>query len=79
MLHNILLASKDRTLHKILEDCRLPPMDDNDLPKKIDEEVFQPPRPIGLVNEERALLEGKMASKDLLDYLVRIQTADYMG
>ena len=32
MLHNILLASKDRTLHQILEDCRLPPMDDNDLP-----------------------------------------------
>ena len=32
VLHNILLASKDRTLHQILEDCRLPPMDDNDLP-----------------------------------------------
>ena len=30
VLHNILLASKDRTLHQILEDCHLPPMDFND-------------------------------------------------
>ena len=56
-LHNILLASKNRTLHQILEDCRLPPMDDNDLLQRIDEEVFQLPRPIGLVSEEKTLLE----------------------
>lgn len=79
VLHNILLASKDRTLAQILEDCRLPPMDDNDLPSRIDEDVFQPPRPIGLMSEERALLEGKMAREDLLDYLIRIQNADYIG
>ena len=72
VLHNILLASKDRTLDQILEDCHLPPMDAEDLPTRDDDDIFQPPRPMGLVSEERALLEGKMARDDLLDYLVRI-------
>lgn len=79
VLHNILLASKDRTLDQILEDCHLPPMDNNDLPQKYEENVFQPPRPMGLVSEERALLEGKIAREDLLDYLVRIQNANYIA
>ena len=30
MLHNILLASKDRTLDQILLDCDMPPMDSQD-------------------------------------------------
>ena len=75
ILHNILLASKDRTLDQILVDCHLPPMDDNDVHRRDDDEVWQPPRPMGLVSEERALLEGSMAREDILDYLVRIQNA----
>ena len=31
VLHNILLANKDRMLDQILMDCHLPPMHDNDL------------------------------------------------
>jgi hypothetical protein len=77
ILHNILLASKDRTLAQILQDCHLPAMDVNDAARAEDEETFLPPRPMGLVSEERALLEGKMAREDILDYLVRIQNEDY--
>ena len=77
VLHNILLASKDRTLDQILIDCHLPPMDENELPHREEEDVFQPPRPMGLVSEDRALLERQMAREDLLDYLVRIQNANH--
>ena len=78
VLHNILLASKDRTLDQIRADCNLPAMDDiNSQPRDI-EDVFRPPRPMGLVSEERALMEGQMARDDLLDYLVRIQNAKHM-
>lgn len=77
VLHNILLASKDRTLDQILVDCHLPPMDDNSLPRRDDDDVWHPPRPMGLVSEERALLEGQMAREDILDYLVRIQNAHH--
>ena len=77
VLHNILLASKDRTLDQILVDCNLPPMDDYDNQHRAEEEVFQPPRPMGLVSEDRALLEGQMARDDILDYLVRIQNSNY--
>ena len=76
VLHNILLASKDRTLDQILIDCHLPAMDDNILHHREDDVVFQPPRPLSLVSEERALLEGQMAREDLLDYLVRVQNAN---
>ena len=71
ILHNVLLASKDRTLDQILSDCHLPPMDDNDSLARDEEDAFRPPRPMGLVTEERALLEGHMAREDLLDYMVR--------
>lgn len=54
-------------------------MDGNELPCNEEEEVFQPSRPMGLVSEERALLEGQMAREDLLDYLVRIQNANHVG
>ena len=76
VIHNILLASKDRTLDQILIDCNLPPMDECDTAHRENEEAFQPPRPIGLVSEERALLEGQMAREDILDYLVRIQSGN---
>ena len=79
ILHNILLASKDRTLDQILSDCHLPPMDDNESSPRDEDDAFQPPRPMGLVSEERALLEGHMAREDLLDYMVRIQNANYIG
>ena len=79
VLHNILLASKDRTLDQILVDCHLPPMDDNDAARRDADEVFEPPRPSGLVSEERALLEGQMAREDLLDYLIRIQNGMHIG
>jgi hypothetical protein len=77
ILHNILLASKDRTLDEILADCHLPPMDANDQQRRGEDDVFQPPRPMAFVSDERALLEGKMAREDILDYLVRIQNADH--
>ena len=77
VLHNILLASKDRTLDQILLDCHLPPMDDNNHSRREEDDLWQPPRPMGLVNEERALLEGSMAREDILDYLVRIQNAHH--
>jgi hypothetical protein len=77
ILHNILLASKDRTLGQILIDCHLPPMDEHDLRHVGEEEVFQPPRPMGLVSKERALLEGQMAREDLLDYMVRVQNDNH--
>ena len=79
ILHNILLASKDRTLDQILSDYHLPPMDDNESSPQDEDDAFQPPRPMGLVSEERALLEGHMAREDLLDYMVRIQNANYIG
>lgn len=72
ILHNILLASKDRTLDQILVDYPLPAMDNSEQAHRDDEEMFHPPRPMGLVSEERALLEGQMAREVLLDYLVRI-------
>ena len=78
VLHNILLASKDRTLDEILVDCDMPPMDSNETRRREEEEVFQPPRPMGCVTEDRALLEGQMAREDILDYLVRIQNANHM-
>ena len=77
VLHNILLASKDRTLDQILMDCHLPPLDDHNNSPQCDEEVFHPPRPMGLVNEDRALLEGQMAREDILDYLVRIRNGNH--
>ena len=79
VLHNILLASKDRTLDQILAECSLPPLDAEDHSQREEGEFFQPPRPMGLVTEERALLEGKMTRDDLLDYLVRMQNSDYLG
>ena len=79
ILHNILLASKDRTLDQILADCHLPPMDANDQPRRGEDDIFQPPRPMAFVSDDRALLEGKMARKDILDYLVRIQNADHIA
>ena len=75
VLHNILLASKDRTLDQILIECHLPPMDETSTARGEEDEAFQPPRPMILVSEERALLEGQMAREDLVDYLVRIQQA----
>ena len=77
ILHNILLASKDRTLDQILIDCHLPPMDDNDGVRRDGEGGFQPPRPMGLVSEERALLEGQMAREDILDYLIRVYNVEH--
>ena len=79
VLHNILLASKDRTLDQILLDCHLPAMDDNNPLHQDKEEVFQPPRPMGLVSEDRALIEGQMAREDLLDYLVRVQNTNHIA
>ena len=79
VLHNILLASKDRTLDQILAECHLPPMDINDQQRRGDDDVFQPPRPMAFVSDERALLEGKMAREDILDYLVRVQNAEHNG
>ena len=79
VLHNILLASKDRTLNQILIDCHLPPMGDNDIAQRDEEDIFIPPRPIGLVSEERALLEGQMAREDLLDYLVRVENTNHQA
>ena len=78
VLYNMLLSSKDRTLDQVLEDCNLPPMDADDLTQRDDAAIFQPPRPMGQVSDERALLEGKMAREDLLDYLVRLQNIDYI-
>ena len=77
VLHNILLASKDRTLDQILRDCELPNIEATDISGTLEEDVFHPPRPMGFVSEDRALLEGKMAREDLLDYMVRVQNADY--
>ena len=77
VLHNILLASKDRILDQILVDCNLPPMDDTYSSPRNAEDVFRPPRPMRLVSEERALLEGQMAREDLLDYLMSIQNANH--
>ena len=79
VLHNILLASKDRTLDQILAECSLPPLDAEDYTQRDEAEQFRPPRPMGLVSEERALLEGKMERDDLLDYLVRMHNSDYIG
>ena len=77
-MHNILLASKNRTLDQILIDCSLPPMKDNEHPHRVEDEAFQPPRPMGLVSEDRALLEGHMAREDILDYLIRIQNRNHI-
>ena len=79
ILHNILLASKDMTLDQILIDCHLPLMDDSDIAHRDEDTFFTPPRPMGLVSEDRALLEGQMAREDLVDYLVRIQNANHRG
>ena len=79
VLHNILLASKDRTLDQILLDCDMPPMNSNDTRRREEEEAFQPPRPMGYVTEDRALLEGQMAREDILDYLVRIQNTNHVA
>ena len=79
VMHNILLSSKDLTLDQILEDCNLAPMDTDNLHVQDDADTFRPPRPMGLISDERTLLEGKMAREDLLDYLVRLQKSDYIG
>ena len=79
VLHNILLASKDRTLDQILIDCNLPPMDAQPARQEGEEAGFRPPRPMGLVGEDRALLEGQMSREDILDYLVRIHNANHTG
>jgi hypothetical protein len=79
VLHNILLASKDRTLDQILIDCHLPTMDADEQTHRNDDDLFHPPRPMRLLSEDRALLEGKMAREDLLDYLVRIQNSDHIA
>ena len=44
-------------LDQILVDYHLPTMDDNESSPRDEEETFRPPRPMGLVSEERALLE----------------------
>jgi hypothetical protein len=54
-------------------------MEDNEMQHGDEEEVFHPPRPMGLVSEERALLEGHMAREDILDYLVRLQNANHVA
>lgn len=77
VLHNILLPSKDRTLNQILVDCHLPAMNDNIPLHRDEKKFFHPPRPMGLVSEERALIEGQMAREDLLDYLVRVQNTNH--
>ena len=77
ILHNILLASKDRTLDEILVDCELPPMDENESTRRDEDDTFHPPRPMGLVSEDRALLEGQMAREDILDYMIRVQNANH--
>jgi hypothetical protein len=77
VLHNILLASKNRTLDQILAECHLPTMDDPSYTRREEEDAFRPPRPTRLVSEDRALLEGQMAREDLLDYLVRVQNAEH--
>ena len=79
ILHNILLASKDRTLDQILLECNLLTMDDTENIRRDKKDVFMPPRPMGLVGEDRALLEGQMAREDLLDYLVRVQNANHIA
>jgi hypothetical protein len=79
VLHNIILASKDRVLDHILAECHLPPLNVDDMPWRDEDDAFRPPRPMGLVSEERALLEGKMTREDLLDYLVRVQNSDYIS
>lgn len=66
-------------MDQILEDCNPPPMDTDDLPQRDDADIFRPPRPIGLVSDKRALLEGKMAREDILDYLVRLHNFDYIA
>ena len=76
VLHNILLASKDRTLDQILIDCNLPAMNACEMSHREEEDAFEPPRPMRLVSEERALLEGQMAREDILDFLVRTQHAN---
>jgi hypothetical protein len=43
VLHNILLASKDRTLDQILIECNLPTTDDTGNPRRDEEDVFIPP------------------------------------
>ena len=77
VLHNLLLASKDRTLDQILVECHLPTMDDIACSRTEEEDGFRPPRPMGLVSEDRALLEGQMAREDLLDYLIRVQNSEH--
>ena len=54
-------------------------MDDSDIVHRDEDTFFTPPRPMGLVSEDRALLEGQMAREDLVDYLVRIQNANQRG
>ena len=57
ILHIVLLTSKDRTLDQILIDCNLPPMNVNNLVNREEEDVFQLPRPVDLVSEDRAILD----------------------
>jgi hypothetical protein len=77
VLHNLLLASKDRTLDQILVECHLPTMDDIACSRTEEEDGFRPPRPMGLVSEDRTLLEGQMAKEHLLDYLIRVQNSEH--
>lgn len=73
ILHNILLASNDLTLDEILIECHLPHVHRISLASKEAVEKFEPPNPITFVSKQRALLEGRMAHEDLLDYFVRVQ------
>ena len=59
VLHNILLASKDRTLVQILEDCHLLPMDEDSSPHREEDDIFRPPRPTGLLSEEEHCWRGR--------------------
>jgi hypothetical protein len=77
VLHNILLASKDRTLDQILVECDLPTVDDIACTRREEDDKFRAPRPMRLVSDDRALLEGQMTREDLLDYLVRVQNVEH--
>jgi hypothetical protein len=47
----MLFASNDQILDKIIIDCHLPSMDDNDSPHRDEDDGFQPTRPMGLVSD----------------------------
>ena len=79
MLHNILLVNKDCILDQFLIDCHLRPMQEEEFAPRADGDPFLPPRLMGLVSKERALLDGNVAREDLLDYLIHLQNINYMS